>query len=145
MRARFGDGRSRDLNVDVETSLYHSKSFSVPGATFRNRAAIVNIRVSVLKSFIRDHIRHEHSAPERDGVGTRWNADDSEFAAHPIVMYAAGISLTGNEMQFPAVVAHDPIPHRHVAIMLRRGASVTGENVWSAAGLRIFRNPDCSS
>ena len=105
-----------------DKSGYHSKSFSVPeGSTLRNRAAIVNIRVSVLKSFIRDYIRHEHSALEKDGVRTRWNADDSEFAAHAIVMYAAGISLTRNEMQFPAVVANDPIPHRHVAIMLRRG------------------------
>lgn len=36
-------------------------------------------------------------------------------------MYTAGCSLTGNEVQFPAAVANDPIPHGHSAIMLREG------------------------
>ena len=88
--------------------------------TFRNRTAIVNIGVSALKGFIRDHVGHEHSSLEVDGIGAWRNADGLEFASHAVITDTARFAFAGNEMQRPASVANNPKAHWHPLIMLRR-------------------------
>ena len=88
-------------------------------SVFRDRTAIINLGVSALNGFIRDHIGHEHSALEVDDIGAGGNADGLEFAPHAVITDTAGFLFAGNEMQLPAPVARDSIPYWH-AIMLRQ-------------------------
>jgi len=107
----FSTSTTPDYNIPVVAMLFAS----------RNRTAIVNIGVSALNGFIGDHVGHEHCALEIDGIGARRNAPGREFAPLAVITNMVGFSSAGNEMQLPAPVAHDPIPHWHVVIMIRRG------------------------
>src|SRR5215468_8721191 len=91
-----------------------------------NRTAIVNIGISALNGFIRDHVGHQHSALEVDGIRARRNAYGFKFAPPAVITDTAGVPLGGDEMQLPAPLAHDPIPRWHAAIMLRPTRAVSG-------------------
>jgi hypothetical protein len=99
---------------------------------FRNRTAIVNIGIAALNSFLRDNIGQQHSALEGNVIGARWNALYREFSSQTVITDTTGFSLTGNQMQLPAPIADDPIPHCHVAIMLRQPEQfrIVDESLW---------------
>src|SRR5262249_10654277 len=86
---------------------------------FRNRTAMVKIDVATLNGFIGDHVGHEHSGVKVDGIRARWNAFYSECSLLAVIADSTGFPVVGNQMQRPAVVAHNPIPHWHIPIMLR--------------------------
>jgi hypothetical protein len=117
---RCGTHRHFGLSSSLEKPDYNIPLVTMLSASC-NRAAIVNIGVSTLNGFIGDHVGHEHSTLEVDGIGARRNAPGREFAAHAVITDTAGFPLARNEMQFLTPLAHDPVPHWHVVIMIRRG------------------------
>jgi len=89
-------------------------------SAFRDRAAIINGGVPILKGFIRYDVWHEQSPLEVDRVAARRNAEGIELAAHAVIADPGGCAFTGYKMQFHAPVADDSISYCHDANMLRQ-------------------------
>ena len=90
---------------------------------FRNWPAIVKVGITALNSVLCDNVGQQHSALKGDVIGAGKNALYSKFFSQSVITETAGIPLTWNQMQLPAPIADDPIPHCHVVIMLRPGAA----------------------